>query len=182
MPNGVIETSTGDLLRWGYCDFLNDGSFDGATETHKTDVPEGSVARKANISFTNWNGSAWVTKTSLSQTKQARIKEIDAKSIQLMQSGFEYPAASGKFFSMSIKGQAKLHGFNEIEAGDFPHSVSAIDDTVHVLANNGAANQMFKAMVKRLNKGILGPGSDLKQNVLNAVDQAALDLIVDNRT
>ena len=182
MPNGVIETSSGDLLRMGYCDFLNDGSFDAVTETHKTDVPEGSIARKKHVSFTNWNGSAWITKTSLSQAKQVRIDEIDANSIQLMVGGFEFPAASGKFFSMSVKGQAKLHGFNEIEAGDFPHSVSAIDDTVHVLANNGAANQMFKAMVKRLNKGILGPGSDLKQDVLNAVDQTALDAIVDSRT
>ena len=182
MPSGVIETTTGDLLRWGYCNFLNDGSFDAVTETHKTDVPEGSIARKQNVSFTNWNGSVWVTKTSLSQAKQVRIREIDTQSVKLMVSGFEFPAASGKFFSMSIKGQAKLHGFNEIESGDFPHSVSAIDDTVHVLANQGAANQMFKAMVKRLNKGILGPGSDLKQDILNAVDQTALDAIVDNRT
>ena len=31
--NGVIETTTGDLLRAGFCDFSGDGSFDPATET-----------------------------------------------------------------------------------------------------------------------------------------------------
>ena len=41
---------------------------------------------------------------------------------------------------------------------------------------------MFKAMVKRLNKGILGPGSDLKQDILDAANQAELDAIDDNRT
>ncbi len=37
--NGVTETATGDLIRAGFSDFLNDGSFDGATQTYRTDVP-----------------------------------------------------------------------------------------------------------------------------------------------
>jgi len=60
--NGVIETATGDLLRMGYCDFENDGSFDAGTQTYKTDIPEGSVRKKKNGGdYTNWNGSAYVT-------------------------------------------------------------------------------------------------------------------------
>jgi len=37
--NAVIETSTGDLLRAGYSDFENDGSFNAGTETFLSDIP-----------------------------------------------------------------------------------------------------------------------------------------------
>lgn len=37
--NGVVETATGDLLRAGFCNFKDDGSFDAASETYRTDVP-----------------------------------------------------------------------------------------------------------------------------------------------
>jgi len=60
--NGVIETSTGDLLRKGYCDFENDGSFDSGSESYRTDVPEGAhVRRDTNESaqYDRWNGSTW---------------------------------------------------------------------------------------------------------------------------
>ncbi len=60
--NGVIETSSGDLLRAGRSDFENDGSFDAGTETYKTDVPVPPTIRKAGASgnFDRWNGSVWV--------------------------------------------------------------------------------------------------------------------------
>lgn len=60
--NGVIETATGDLLRFGNSDFENDGSFDAGTETYRTDVPAGAKVRCAEdeTNMTRWNGSAWV--------------------------------------------------------------------------------------------------------------------------
>ena len=36
--NAVTNTATGGLLRYGACDFLNDGQFKGATETYTTNV------------------------------------------------------------------------------------------------------------------------------------------------
>lgn len=36
--NAVTLTSTGGLKRYGGCDFLNDGTFDGGIETYTTDV------------------------------------------------------------------------------------------------------------------------------------------------
>lgn len=36
--NAVTLTSTGQLLRWGGSDFLNDGEFDGSIETYTADV------------------------------------------------------------------------------------------------------------------------------------------------
>jgi len=42
---GGFDKITGDLLRYGYCDFETDGSFDPATEEIRTDVPEGAIAK-----------------------------------------------------------------------------------------------------------------------------------------
>ncbi len=59
---GVIETSTGDLLKAGFCDFVNDGSFDATTQTHRTDVPHPGKVRGDTEweQMHRWNGSAWV--------------------------------------------------------------------------------------------------------------------------
>lgn len=59
---GVINTSSGNLLRSGCkVDFNTDGSFDGGTETYKTDVPfpnkvEGDPEETM---VTHWTGSVW---------------------------------------------------------------------------------------------------------------------------
>ncbi len=60
--NGVIETSTRDLLRDGFCDFENDGSFDSATESYRTDVPYPSKVRgeEDETKMHRWNGSSWI--------------------------------------------------------------------------------------------------------------------------
>ena len=40
IQNGVINTSTGNVLRYGNeVNFENDGPFDSDTETYKTDIP-----------------------------------------------------------------------------------------------------------------------------------------------
>lgn len=59
---GVIETSTGDLKRAGYCDFSADGNFDGGTETQRTDCPQPAKTRgeAGQSQMHRWNGSAWV--------------------------------------------------------------------------------------------------------------------------
>jgi hypothetical protein len=61
MANGVIETATGDLLRWGFGDFATDGAFNSETETIRTDAPEPSKARgqHGEAQMHRWNGSAW---------------------------------------------------------------------------------------------------------------------------
>ena len=59
---GVIETSTGDLLKAGFCDFTADGSFDSNTQTQRTDVPFPAKVRgdSDETQMHRWNGSAWV--------------------------------------------------------------------------------------------------------------------------
>jgi hypothetical protein len=60
--NGVIQKSTGNLIRAGFCDFENDGSFDASTEAQRTDVPFPGKVRgeKDETQMHRWNGSAWV--------------------------------------------------------------------------------------------------------------------------
>lgn len=61
VTNGVIETSTGDLLRAGFCDFRLDGTLHIGTETHRTDVPFPAKVKgqKYNTDYHNWDGSQW---------------------------------------------------------------------------------------------------------------------------
>ena len=58
---GVIKTSTGDLLRAGTVDWANDPAFDGETETVRTDIPRPSKVRDNLVGkdFHRWNGDAW---------------------------------------------------------------------------------------------------------------------------
>ena len=62
LANGVIETSTGDLLRAGFCNFSTDGKFNSLTETIRSDVPVPFYVRgkKHAPTFHRWNGSVWV--------------------------------------------------------------------------------------------------------------------------
>jgi len=62
VKNGVIETSTGNLKRSGFCNFLNDGSFDSGSETIRTDISLDSKVfdGEEESQYSRWNGSDWV--------------------------------------------------------------------------------------------------------------------------
>lgn len=62
--NGVIDILTGLLLRAGYCDFTNDGSFDPLTEAQHANVPQpyyvlNNPDDPTSEYITHWNGSDW---------------------------------------------------------------------------------------------------------------------------
>jgi len=62
--NGVIQISTGDLLRAGFTSFA--GQFDAATEQERTDIPQPARVRgrrDTGETFHRWNGTAWVMVT-----------------------------------------------------------------------------------------------------------------------
>ena len=60
--NGVIDTATGDLLRAGYCDFTNDGSFDVGAETVLLSVPfpPKVIGDPHETQMHRWDGAAWI--------------------------------------------------------------------------------------------------------------------------
>jgi len=63
--NAVIETNTGNLLRQGFCDFENDGSFNSGTETYMVNIPRDliCIGTENETQHSCWNGSAWVLVT-----------------------------------------------------------------------------------------------------------------------
>lgn len=73
--NGVIETATGDLLRAGFCDFQNDGSFDSSKESYRTDVPFPAQPRSG-VEWHRWDGNAWIMVSDLMVTKKERLYEL----------------------------------------------------------------------------------------------------------
>lgn len=60
--NGVYETATGDLLRFGYTDFRTESAFDSNTETYRTDVPVPAYRRyeMSAAQMHRWDGAQWI--------------------------------------------------------------------------------------------------------------------------
>ena len=66
IKNGVVQTSTGYLLRCGYCDFTVDGSFDPMNETQYADCPVETFLLNdpfdpTSPTITSWVDGAWST-------------------------------------------------------------------------------------------------------------------------
>jgi len=64
--NGVIDRATGDLLRSGFTDFSDDGSFQSGTETYMTRIPfpgnvkDPDIKTRLSSMMHRYNGSAWI--------------------------------------------------------------------------------------------------------------------------
>jgi hypothetical protein len=187
--NGVIETATGDLLRAGYTDFSADGSFDSGTESYRTDVPLNAATKNSpndDGTWSRWDGSDWISASpSLDDKKAAKMAAIDLKTMQLIAGGFTH---ASKQFSLSVYAQIKVMGLRVgilsgdiVDPTDYPIDVSAMDETDYEIPDETDAKAYFKAGLDRV-KDTVTVGSELKQDCLDAADQAALDLVVDNRT
>ena len=122
--------------------------------------------------------------TNLDAQRRDKLAAIDYQTMVLIAPGFTHDA---KQFSLSINAQLK---WTELVAGiaaglivdptDYPIDVSALDESKYVLADEVEAKAIAKACGDRV-KYILTEGTDLKDDAKNAVDQAALDAVVDNR-
>jgi len=135
--NGVIETSSGDLLRWGYdVDFVNDGSFKPATETQRTDIPDSPLIRKTPTStgWHSWNGTAWVVVSNpASDVPSFRILRralVDQKVRSKILGGtHEWPTASGRLYSLSITSQlSKIGGEVKKAVLTYPKKIRTWDN------------------------------------------------------
>jgi hypothetical protein len=74
----VIETATNDVLRMGYCDFENDGTFDAGTET-QVDV-EPPLTFPGHGEVLRWNGTALVVvQRNLDVLKARKIKKLSKR-------------------------------------------------------------------------------------------------------
>lgn len=185
--NGVTETATGVLLRCGYCDFLNDGNFDAAKETYHTDVPRTAYMKEdpdSNGDHHEHNGSAWVlTSPTLAENKVTRKKEINQRTRELLKAGID--VGGGDILSASPKAQANMERQHRSRANativTYPLKFPFRDDSgSHSIAGAPALDTLYDTYMAAVQTVVKG-GYDLKDDIEDAVDQAALDAVVDSR-
>jgi hypothetical protein len=113
----------------------------------------------------------------LADYKQLRFNEIDGKTLALLAPGFTYDS---KTFSLSSNAQlnwSEIHS-NKTEF-TFPLDVSTIDNDTYALAE--ANVDAFWTAGKDKVQEHIDSGRVLKKSVKDAVDEAAVDAVVDNR-
>jgi hypothetical protein len=181
--NGVIKTSTGDLLRAGFCDFSLDSTFDAGTETYRTDVPEPAKILNNGFQHHCWNGSVWVlADPSLATTKQARYVAIDEKTVELIETGWAW---NGRVFSASNNSQRYWLGLKAavelLQPSDYPLSINTLDDSeTYGVVDQAELLYMFGTLFGTV-KARLGAGTSLKNQIRAATTKAEVDAIVDTR-
>jgi len=119
--------------------------------------------------------------TDLEQLKEFRIGNIDARTGELIAQGYEYPAASGKYFSTSIYAQSNLHAMKADPAAFVGMPWSTLDNSYeHIIADSADALAIYNAAFGVI-AGYKISGTTLRTQIRNAVDIAAVNAIVDNR-
>lgn len=118
-----------------------------------------------------------VKNLSLADYKSLRYNEIDYKTNVLISQGFTYDAHT---FSLSIPAQLTWEGLKANEA-DFtwPVDVTTLDHDKYSLAQANLT-AFWDAGVAAV-KSHLDSGRNLKKSVFDAVDEAAVDAVVDAR-
>lgn len=115
----------------------------------------------------------------LTLNKAHRLEEVQKKTDGLIAKGFVH---SGKTFSLSQNCQINLLGMMTSAASlTYPVDYSTLDDSeVHQVADAAEVAAMYNAALAT-KKSHLDSGNALKDSIAGAVDQAALDAIVDSR-
>ncbi len=134
------------------------------------------------ISIMDANDQASVDQEKLTEARSTRLKEVDARTTSLMETGFEFPPTSGKRFSLSVESRTVVLGliiakdmipyplrYNTADQLDY-FDLQSPDD---VLAFYGTALDTFKTLEDS--------ATILKDALRSARNQAELDGIVDPR-
>lgn len=108
-----------------------------------------------------------------------RQAAVDTKSATLRAQGYEHPAASGHIHSLTLEAQSKLEQIRKL--GDYPATVSKLNNSSYVIANAADADAMQTAQLTRLHPGIHDPGAVIKNTLAGAANRAAVDAVADNR-
>jgi hypothetical protein len=115
--------------------------------------------------------------------KAVRFAEIDAKTGALIDAGFEYPASSGDFYSLSVHAQITLIGANQNRALlSYPVRFNRRNDGSGFIdiANQGDLNTFFLTALGTV-RACLDAGTAVKDQVRAATNKAELDAVEDNR-
>ena len=119
--------------------------------------------------------------TGLPAAKERKIKEIDARTDELIAAGFTY---ASKQFSLSIPAQNKMVGTHQVKddpALTYPINWNTIDDLdVYPIANPADLHGFYLTGLGTI-RAHLDSGTALKDSVRAAVDIAAVEAVEDNR-
>ena len=118
----------------------------------------------------------------LERQKRDKLFAIDQKTIYLISQGYTH---NSKQFSLSILAQTSLNGLYSRAKNDlllsYPVEISTATDEQVDLADAAAVEAQYNAAFDRV-RDLKEGGTNLKQAVKDAADQAALDAVVDDRT
>jgi len=117
----------------------------------------------------------------LSGYKQLKINKINYQSGVLLSSGATH---NGKQYSVSSIAVGKIDGLNSmIDKGhiSFPVKIAAMDESQTIINNQADWDAFTSDFGNRIND-VLSAGTDLKQSILDATDEAGVDAVTDSRT
>lgn len=184
--NGLIEISTGDLVKKGYCDFTIDPNFDNTIHEQRTDVPENAkVNIDGTLPYSRYLNSAWSI-VELTDAEKLAINihlknlAIDNHTKELIELGFLF---AGNQFSLSKEAQLNATGLKI--AGDgliitYPLQITTLSDAGFDLVDLTSLNGWYMTGLGT-KKARLDSGRALKLQCNACTTQAELDLIIDNR-
>ena len=112
----------------------------------------------------------------LDRAKDDIFRKVDVETQRRIDAGFEYPASSGKFFSLGHEGQLNLLAMHVRAAViTYPHLMLTIDSRdSHLVLTAVDALAMVEAGLAA-KEAVLAGGRSVKVNVLAAVDLAAAE-------
>jgi len=120
----------------------------------------------------------------LDGVKAVRFAEIDARTDELIELGFEYPPESGQHFSLSSPAQMKLLAA-DAQRDDplftYPVTWNSLSDTGSISLPDSATLHGFVLTAVGTVRAILDSGTTIKDAVRAASTKVALDAVVDPR-
>lgn len=181
----ITETSAGwinleklraELLASG-CSVTGVRWTDPFTRTDITVVISEEVPRERLLAVIKAHG-----KTTLSQRQEQKRSIIDQRTRVLIDAGFEYPAASGQFFSLSPEAQAALASLHTRRLSlSYPVRFNTVDDAAAVSLPDAVALDAFHAASVAAIRSARDGGTTLKDQVRAATTVAEVDAVQDNR-
>lgn len=124
---------------------------------------------------------AWSEQTKLPGAKEAKLKAIDTRTVELINQGFTY---AGKVFSLSERAQNTWTGLYTVRNEPvltYPVKINLLDDSgTHDLVN-AADVQGFYLTAVGTYRARLDSGTGLKDQVRAATTLAGIEAVQDNR-
>lgn len=188
----VVLNEYDQVLRYGYTDFRRDlatgqyqlevDSFDPPLNIDQRYWTVGRVSGLLKIIEMTDVQKELLDASTLDQLKAQKMTEINQRTAQLIAQGFEYPAASGKIFSLSIHSQLNISELRTTKAENpYPFDWGTIDDLdSHTMTSDADVEAFYQAARATLFQHKF-TGETLRKQVRLATTRAEIDAVIDNR-